>query len=264
MNTCSQTQKTIIGQLHKKLCQRYNSGTAARVWLENLRTDHDFDLPGIYDQLVKALRDQGTKCVSSSAQNWRFEVQPTLAPTNKGEKVQEKMIAIKQPEGRLEWVNQVPVASGVFSSTADRKRAVDLVRRVRDGEYEFIELKTEIGTNNPVYAAQEILLYGIVYAFYRNCAIEQHSCNCNKPLLLAKSISLVVAAPTHYFEEYRKLDCFERLLSDQLGKWGATVISGMNMSFRFDSFEYCDSKETHNSNVVNFLKKTPLFSKSSK
>jgi hypothetical protein len=179
-----------------------------------------------------------------------------MANHNTGEKVLEKMVARRNPD---QWVNQVPVASGVFSSSADRKRAIDLVHCVGDGAYEFIELKTEMGTNNPVYAAQEILLYGVVYAFYRNCASKQDVSNEGKQLLSAKSITLVVAAPKGYYTNYTNLGCFEKCLARQLAEFSAKVLPGVHMTFRFDFFDYCDPQGTQNKNVALFLERQPCF-----
>ena len=245
----SQKNTTIIGELHNEYCKKYNSKNACE----------NFELPKIpclYNRLVDAYKQQKNTCCSSSKQNWRYEVQPNISIQNKGEKVLEKDVVIKRtPEA--DWANQVPIASGVFSSTADKKRAVDLVHKVNNDayEYEFIELKTELKTDNPVYAALEILLYGIVYVFYRKYAMEQYEKNKEKDLPLATSVVLVVAAPKEYYEGY-ELKKFEDELSKNLREWVTTVLPNFSMTFRFDSFKYsANSRE----NVDNFLHKTSLF-----
>lgn len=134
-----------------------------------------------------------------SRENWRSESQTTLNPENKSpEVVLERAIAIL---GKREishgWFNQVPVASGLVNSTADKRAAIDLVYH-RNDRAEFIELKWKSDT--PAYAAFEILLYGIVYLFsYVNREKFKYA---GKPLMKVGEVSLRVLAPKFYYDSY--------------------------------------------------------------
>jgi hypothetical protein len=93
-----------------------------------------------------------------SEQNWRWEKQMDIADRNPSkEKRLEKRIA--QLTGD-DWVNQVPTASGLYESTRDRHRNVDLARRIGNRAFELIELKVDSG--NPLLATAEILQYAVL------------------------------------------------------------------------------------------------------
>lgn len=57
--------------------------------------------------------------------------------------------------------------SRLVNERAQGRRAIDLVHRIAPGHFEFIELKT--GSNTPLYAAFEILGYGLSW-----CLARQH------------------------------------------------------------------------------------------
>jgi hypothetical protein len=261
MNPKNDNAENVVASLHKAFCSKYSSSASAHDSLKVFEKcdSYDFELQPVYDKLANAFINQHNKCISPSEQNWRWKSQKKISPDNQGEKVLEKMVVIQQPEGKdLLWANQVPVVSGVFSSTANKKRAIDLVFCKGNGVFEFIELKTEAGTNNPVYAAREILLYGILYVFYRNQALGQSKSNSTKKILKAKSISLIAAAPHNYFKGYKHLKEFQAVLSSQLSVWVRNVITGVTMDFRFEAFDYEDPKEINDRNVKKFLLKQPL------
>lgn len=252
--TNDKSKKSIIATLYEDYCRKYSSKTLAREFLNSLADleSHDFGLQTIYADLVDEFNKQGKECKSHSHQNWRFEKQPNLASRNESaEKVLEKNV-VKHPKHTL-WVNQVPVASGVFTGRADGHRAIDLVCRVCEGNYEFVELK--IRSNNPVYAAYEILLYGVVYVFYRKNAILWNKGDAEKEILKAEAVSLIVAAPHDYFKGYPHLEKLQNLLSMQLSNWASKTIEGFSMNFRFDSFDYDDSEKCIEKNVNSFLDK---------
>lgn len=260
MKSRDENAENVVASLHKTFCSKYSNSSSALATLKELEIcdTYDFELQTVYDKLVDAFKSQHNKCISSSDQNWRWESQKKISPANQGEKVLEKMVVIQQLAGDTQWTNQVPVVSGVFSSTANKKRAIDLVCCKENGAFEFIELKTEIGTNNPVYAAREILLYGILYVFYRNQALGQSESNSRKKILKAKSISLIAAAPHNYFKGYIHLTEFQDLLSSQLSVWVKTAIKDFTMDFRFEVFDYEEPKLINDRNVEKFLNKKPL------
>ncbi len=246
----------IIAALHKEYCKKYDSKATACGFLKSLagRKTYDFELQTIYNELLAEFSRNNQKCISLSKQNWRFEKQTKMNPKNDSlEKVLEKMVVT--PSENIQWVNQVPVASGVFTSRGDGKRAIDLVSRISEGTYEFVELKTM--SNNPVYAAFEILLYGILYIFYRKNVLSQNKEDAKKEILKAKAVCLVVAAPHAYFTGYEHLGTLQSLLSSQLLSWASKTSEKCSMSFRFDSFEFNDPKTVIAKNVNKFLDKKP-------
>jgi hypothetical protein len=75
-----------------------------------------------------------------------------------------------RPPGERRAAHQVPVASGVLDGNRDKKSCVDLVCRTAPGCFDLIELK--VGSNHAVYAAMEVLRYGVLYLFSRRFAGE--------------------------------------------------------------------------------------------
>ena len=104
-----------------------------------------------------------------SKENWRFEKKRGISKKNDSPEVGLERAIINIPRelwsDALDWVNQVPTASGLVDPSADGSRRIDLVHKCGDKEYEFIELK--VGSDTPLYAAMEILKYGVLYIFAR-------------------------------------------------------------------------------------------------
>ena len=133
-----------------------------------------------------------------SRENWRWKRHPDLSPEN------------KSPEIRLErsivsvcgdhWSNQMPTASGLVSAAADKRAAVDLVYREDPSTYSLIELK--VNSDNPLFAAIEILMYGLLFVWSRN---NQEGLGYQvqvQPVLAATSVRLSVLAPITYYRDY--------------------------------------------------------------
>ena len=59
------------------------------------------------------------------------------------------------------WACQMSTSSGVEGPYLHRRRAIDLVRYVGPRQYAFVELKVD--SDNPLYAAFEILGYALAY-----------------------------------------------------------------------------------------------------
>ncbi len=164
---------------------------------------------------------------SASRQNWRWEKQLYISDHNSSEEKQvEKAIAADCGD---DWVNQVPTISGLLDGTSEKHCNIDLVHRIEDGNFEFIELKIESDT--PLFAAFEVLKYGLVYVFSRQYAAELGYDPAND-LLNATSVTLCVLAPTVYFAGY-DLRWLEAELSKALHSLGAP---GLTMDFRFEHF----------------------------
>ncbi len=133
-----------------------------------------------------------------SRENWRWKRHLELAAGN------------ESPELRLEraivnacgdnWSNQMPTASGLVSATADKRAAVDLVHRDGSATYSLIELK--VASDNPLFAAIEILMHGILYVWSRNHQVELGYDVHLQPVLAGNSVTLSVLAPAPYYSGY--------------------------------------------------------------
>jgi hypothetical protein len=162
-----------------------------------------------------------------SRKNWGWEKQPYISDHNSSaEKVIEKAIARECDD---DWVNQVPTMSGLLDGYSEKHCNIDLVHRLSHGQFEFIELK--IDSNTPLFAAFEVLKYGLVYVFSRQHAAELGYDPANA-LLNATSVTFSVLAPTDYYVGY-DLRWLEAELSNALHEVGKP---GLTMNFRFEQF----------------------------
>lgn len=164
--------------------------------------------------------------VSTSRENWRWcRPQPQIADHNSSPEVRlERAIAATCVRGgRRDWANQVPVASGIMGSHADRRRAIDLVHEVADRHFELIELK--IASDTPLYAAIEIIGYGCAWLLAR----EERGVDIS-PLLGADRIDLIVLAPRGYYAPY-SLNRLQVRLDAELSALGNR--NGVRLGFRF-------------------------------
>jgi len=134
-----------------------------------------------------------------STENWRLVPLPEISKKNTSLEVTlERAMVDLSP---ADWANQVPTSSGLCGSTQDKRRAIDLVYKNGLKEYTFFELK--IASDTPLFAAMEILIYGILYMFTRQHIDELGYDNGEKVLLQAQTIHLRTLAPRKY---YRKVD----------------------------------------------------------
>lgn len=122
------------------------------------------------------------------------------------------------------WANQIPICSGLVGPSADRRRAIDLVHRVGEGHFEFIELK--VASDTPLYAAIEIIGYACVWLLARRDDAVPTS-----ELLSADRVDLIVLAPASYYARYR-LDRLAAALDGELAELGTSA--GVRLSFRFE------------------------------
>ena len=98
------------------------------------------------------------------------------------------------------------------------------------GWYELIELKTDDGGGTPLFAAMEILQYGVLYIFSRENA--QKLGYEGVELLKAKGIHLRVLAPADYYAPYN-LSWLEKSIDRGL----TSFLSKFNfkMDFKFET-----------------------------
>ncbi len=136
-------------------------------------------------------------------ENWRFKKQLKMTETNPSEEVTlERTIARITDDN---WVNQVPIASGIDGTRGSHN--VDLIHR-SGAKFSFIELKVE--SNHPLFAAFEIVEYGMVYVFSRIHASKLGHQAENLELLRATEVRLQVLAP-HAFYDAASIDWLRRL-----------------------------------------------------
>ncbi len=189
-------------------------------------------LSKIYDRLEENFQHSENQVHVSgpSPKNWRFEKVLNMDPKNPSEeKILEKTIAKLASE---DWVNQIPTSAGVINSSSDNLRNIDLVHRLKECVYEFIELK--IKSNTPLYAAFEITLNGLIYFLsrinYKDQWLEE------KPMLAANEIFLQTLAPDIYYSRF-KLNWLERELNSGLSKLVSEKIKGtLKVKFEFTEF----------------------------
>jgi len=162
-----------------------------------------------------------------STANWRWRVpQLAIAAHNASPEVrlERTLMNACERQGRTDWSNQVPVASGIGGASRQRRRAIDLVHQKGPGYFELIELK--IASDTPLYAAIEIIGYTIIWLLSRDKASEN-------PLLSAQRIDARVLAPASYYARY-DLGALARLLGEELAALGAR--HDVTLSFVFEQF----------------------------
>ncbi len=167
-----------------------------------------------------------------SVENWRF-----TRETGMSERAPHREVVLEKTIARdagTEWANQVPVASGLIDSVSNKRNAIDLVHRARAGVYEFIELKTT--DNTALFAAFEILRYGLVYGLTRlNMGVLGAKAQSDN-VLDAREIHLRVLAPTEYYKD-AELAWLEAAINCGLKTWTSSRPDlDLVMSFRFDAF----------------------------
>lgn len=151
-----------------------------------------------------------SKYHDGSEENWRLEKQKGIGANNNRPEVSLERAIVNIPAeiwpDAANWFNQVPVASGLVDPHEGGRR-IDLVHNCGDKAYEFIELKVD--SNTPLYAAMEILKYGVLYIFCRQddrvkCVDQKGEPIIDREgkLMQAKKIHLRVLAPAKYYEKY--------------------------------------------------------------
>ena len=203
---------------HKKRCQLFSEGPA-------LDPDGAVLIGKIFDRIQSNWHKGKSR---SNNQNWRWKPNPEIADENKSREIFLERLIIKTQVG-TDWVNQVPVASGLTSRGGGR-RAIDLVHRGENDWYELIELKVDHRGGTPLFAAMEILQYGVLYIFSREKAQELGYDGIE--LLNAKGIHLRVLAPADYYAPYN-LSWLEKSIDSGL----ASFLSKFNfkMDFKFET-----------------------------
>lgn len=171
-----------------------------------------------------------------SSENWKIRSPgdpEAIGPGAKNESDElllERAIVQRWPQ---DWTHQMPVASGLFGARTDKRRLLDLVYDLKQGHYDFIELK--IKSDTPLYAAMEILGYGLVYlASRQNKASNLGYDDALLPLLRASHITLCVLAPEAYYADCN-LEWLEQAINHGLSSFDKREL---RMRFRFEKFTF--------------------------
>lgn len=195
-----------------------------------------FDCLTMITDMYHAIENVKRREAKPSRENWRWKKNPTTT-YKKGSEVWLERELIEQLGE--DWVNQVPTSSGLINEHVDKRSAIDLVHQCEAGWYEFIELKVE--SNTPLFAAMEILQYGLLYIFSRtNRDAWGHTMQQN-PLLYAKGVHLKVLAPEKYYQSDKngkryELGWVEKKLHDGLKEFLSRRNADYGMTFCFESF----------------------------
>lgn len=199
----------------------------------------------IYDQIADNLSEANSGRIPSK-ENWRWKKNPKIKEAQDGkagnsssEVGLEKAIVKISPQvwpEVSEWSNQAPTSSGLLGPNYDKKRAIDLAHRRQHGthvDYEFIELKVD--SNNPVSAAMEIMVYGMLYVLSRDNREGMGYVREKNPLLWGRNIHLQVLAPHKYYSGYN-LARFEKTFDEALGDFLRLKKRRFGMRFEFQEF----------------------------
>ena len=172
-----------------------------------------------------------------SQENWRVERRPEIADRNTSPEVTLERGIIQATDDT--WVNQVPTSSGLTGPRYDKVRNMDLAHNLGHGEWEFIELK--VNSDTPLYAAMEIVQYGLLFLFSR-CHQQELQYDTAKDLLQATHVHLKVLAPSRYYTRNRaaqpyRLQWLEESLNEGLEQFvDERTRSSLRMDFQFEAF----------------------------
>ena len=192
----------------------------------------DFDGKALIKKIYEKIESNLAADRRPSRENWRLTKNHAKIDEGKANN-REKKIEVKLERNIItmdDWFNQVPTASGLVNERSDKRGSIDLVHRCDGQLYEFIELK--VTSNNPLYAAMEILQYGVLYMLAR----QAMNAGEEKELLKAKAIHLKVLAPTNYYERFKKLRWLESDINSGLEKFLRERALPFQMTFKFEAF----------------------------
>lgn len=170
--------------------------------------------------------------------NWQWNTDPKHL-TKSAEVRLERLIV---EGGESDWARQMATSSGIQGSTKNRRRSIDLVRRLGDRRYAFIELKVK--SDNPLHAAFELLSYGLAYLHARRSNWQGEPGKYD--VMKADTIDLTVLAPTDFYKYkpgrgYPPVPLNVDWLLDELNKGLEKLASGTaHMCVRFCAFDYDD------------------------
>lgn len=183
---------------------------------------------------------------SRSKQNWRTIPQLAEWVAEKHEVDLERRLVKARKKG--DWWNQMPVASGLVDSKLDHALRIDLAHSRGPGSYAFVELK--IDSDNPVYAAVEIVLYGIAWLLSRYHRESLYRGRILAPLE-GKNVGLYVLAPRRFYRNFQR-DAFQTGLDTAIRDLASRPEFDVEMSFRFLEFpkKFDELKKDYDASVL--------------
>ena len=161
--------------------------------------------------------------------NWRFKPLSNISLENTSPEVKLERSIVRAADDH--WANQVPTSSGLVGPRADKVRNIDLVQRLGERHFSFIELKVE--SNNPLFAAIEILTYGLIFSWSKAKAHDLGYQIERQPIIAAESVDLCVLAPKEY---YQNLSMGNLGAAINNGLESCTDMLGLPISFSFTHF----------------------------
>lgn len=196
----------------------------------------NFDGQRIIEKIYAAIescRLKSTYCKAPSKRNW--DLIPRRSASADPAKLEVTLERDIVDLGGESWSAQVPTSSGLWDHRQAKRSAIDLVHKCGDCSYEFIELKVKIKSGTPLFAAMEILLYGVLYIYSRVNAEPLGYKIEEKPLFKAKRIHLKVLAPEGYYANCN-LGWLEKRIERGLSDFLRSKQCDLQMDLKFESF----------------------------
>lgn len=229
-----QTSKThIFAKYEEAVREHILSLSRSRAIKLSNRAEPGLITPAKIGKLYASLDCDGWK--ESVGTNWKWRYTKP-GKTDSKEVMLERAIA-KLDESR--WACQMSTSSGVEGQRLHQRRAIDLVRHIGPRQYSFIELKT--GSNNPLYAAFEILGYALAYL---HASAHRWKGSGKYDVFDAEKIELTVLGPESWYLYSNRgiakclddgLEWFANEISDSLNGFVNATLEGkptFTMKFR--------------------------------
>lgn len=155
---------------------------------------------------------------------WHSHTRATGKRNDSKEVILERLIA--ETDSDI-WTYQMSTSSGLLSTHSDKRSAIDLVRYNRAMHYAFIELKT--GSDNPLYAAIEILGYAFAYLHAKK---ENWQGKGKHNVFDAEAIELTVLGNQSWYQ-YKKHGEINRFNFEWLGEEIANSLNALSGTPKF-------------------------------
>ncbi len=179
-----------------------------------------FDGLTVVGRLYKSLACEGWKI--SSGKNWEWRTEAPSYRTSSPEVTLEREIVAA--DIKHQWTCQMSTSSGIQGPYLNKRRAIDLVRQAAPDRYAFVELKVD--SDNPLYAAFEILGYALAYQHARRHNWQGTG---SHNVMGAQTVDLVVLGPGGWYE-YEKRGAHAQQLKFKLD-WLVKALGDGLMSF---------------------------------
>jgi hypothetical protein len=201
----------------------------------------------LISERIAANREELTKrrvACRGGRENWRFEVQPDFELGVSYEIRLQKAIAVLLGK---DWANAIPTASGL-TEREEKARCIDLVQRLSDEEWRFVELKAMKraadgvrGEQTPLFACLELLQYALIFDYSQLHSVLLGYTPARNPILAAKIVHLeVLMTQNCYFHNSRlgrfNIGWLHGLANEGLNSMSRHRTSRVQFDFRFSEF----------------------------